>query len=173
MNPNKKRLQIDLETTAINPLAAVWQIGYSELGGSFKGMIYLNPYHQQGRIVNQDTVDWLWKNAPDWKSAQDIFPILPPTSTALHTLCESFREQDFDEVWCKGSDFDFAIFRSLLDAYDIKLPWHYSKQCCLRTYLNSFPQFKVKHDKMGHSAMHDADAQNECLGRILKHLDIY
>jgi len=170
--PSKKRLMIDLETTGLTSLAGVWQIGYTEMidAANFRGLIHLNPYDQD-REVDENTVSWLEENADDWIKMRPMFPYLPLSQSTLRGWSNFIAKQDFDEVWCKGADFDFAILRSLLNDVDVPLPWHYRKQCCMRGFLNTYPEFEVEYDSIqSHNGEYDAIVQSECMNKILKHL---
>jgi len=180
--PTKKRLMIDIETTALELDAAVWEIGYWEIGSdhddvtgnnAFNGGFLLNPYEQL-RIINDDTIDWLEHNCDGWPDAKKQFPNLESTSVLLKNFQQDVLKYGFDEIWCKGSDFDFAILRTLFRDYDIPLPWNYQRQCCMRSYLNTFPEFKqLWTANKSHSGMYDARSQAECIETILKYLDRY
>ena len=166
----KKRLMVDIETTAIGTDAAVWQIGYHEIGGEYSGIFNLNPYDQE-RNVNPDTVEWLRDNAPDWNILEPMFNSFFPSKAILKAFDEKVRGEEFDEIWCKGADFDFAILRSIYAQYYHPLPWHYRKQCCMRSFLNTFPEFEIDFsEQQSHNAEYDAKVQAECIEKILRHL---
>jgi len=181
-NPTKKRLMIDIETTSLETDAAVWEIGYWEIGSdhddvlgekSFNGSFLMNPY-KQARIVDDDTIHWLEHNSDTWPAAKEQFPYLEESSTLMKQFQQDVLKHGFDEVWCKGADFDFAVLRSLFRDYDIPLPWHYQTQCCMRSYLNTFSEFKqLWTANKSHSGMYDARSQAECIEDILKYLERY
>lgn len=175
--PRKKRLMVDIETCAVTPGAAVWEIGYYEIGNpsGYRGTFLLNPYNQ-GREIDNNTIDWLNINSTRWNEVKSEFHTLPyDTYTKLKSWVNETFEQAFDEIWCKGSDFDFTIIRSLLSNYDLPLPWSYQRQCCMRSFLNTFDEFKIDFGDgtQAHSALFDANVQAECLIKILTHVGKY
>jgi len=182
MKPIKKRLMIDIETTSLDVGTSVWEIGYWEIGSDFddtygdnhfNGRFILNPYEQE-RLVDDATIDWLDKNSDSWKNAKVLFDLCDPTKMILDLFQEDVKSEGFDEVWCKGADFDFAILRSLYRQYEIDLPWHYRDQCCMRGFQNTFPEIQMVFTKdESHSAMYDARSQAVCLEKILKEIGRY
>jgi len=180
--PTQRRLMIDIETTSLSTDAAVWEIGYWEIGSDFNdvngedyynGSFLLNPYDQM-RLVDEDTLSWLEQNCDKWDEIKNQFDDLEPTKTLLEKFQMSFIDQGFDEVWCKGSDFDFAILRSLFRDSDLALPWHYRKQCCMRSLLNVYPEFVQEYTQgQAHTGMYDARSQAVCVENILQHLGRY
>jgi hypothetical protein len=180
--PTKKRAMIDLETTSLEPDAGIWEIGYWEIGSDHQdvegenahnGGFIMNPYDQL-RIVDEDTLIWLSVNSDGWPDAVKAFPTLPPTEELLYNFQQDFIAQGFDEVWCKGADADFVWMRSIFRQYDMALPWHYQNQCCMRSFLNTFPEFKQTWTpNQGHSGMFDARTQAVVVEKILKHVGRY
>jgi hypothetical protein len=181
-DPTKRRLMIDIESTSLEADAGVWEIGYWEIGSdyddvlgevAFNGSFLMNPY-EQGRIVDEETVKWLGNNCDNWYPAKEQFLYLEESSVLLNQFQKDVSAQGFDEVWCKGADFDFAVLRSLFRSYDIPMPWHYRLQCCMRSYLNTFPEFKQRYTpNQAHSGMYDARTQAVVIEEILKYLDRY
>lgn len=175
MTGKRKRCMIDIEGTDLAVTAGVWQIGCWEMGGSYNTEFFLNPYNQPNRTVSTETIHWLEQHSPDWERGKRVFGILDPNVTILTKWGKEIAAQNFDEVWCKGSDYDFAILRSLFSAYGIRLPWHYTRQCCMRGFLQTYPEIQIDFgdESKTHGAFHDATIQGECMIKILKHMGRY
>lgn len=172
--PTKRRLMIDLETTALSCDAGVWQIGCQEVGGGYNDLILMDPYRQENRKISPITITWLEEHSPDWTRSLEVFGTLAPTPDVLSRWAKKIKSLQIDEVWCKGADIDFAILRGLLRDNNIHLPWSYKNQCCMRSFLNTFPEHKVKIDRhRAHNALNDAKAQSDCLINILQQLGKY
>jgi len=74
-------------------------------------------------------------------------------------------------LWGNGATFDNVILRSAYDALGMKTPWHYTKDCCYRTYKNIHGK-QVAFTRQGthHNALDDAITQALHLQKIMAHV---
>lgn len=88
-----------------------------------------------------------------------------PAEDAAERLLEFFRAARAAEVWANSPTFDCVILRNWFDEFDMKAPWHYRQERCVRTIYaiaNSLTGIDVGAG-YSESGAHDAnvDARNQ------------
>jgi hypothetical protein len=176
-----KDLMIDLETASIATNAAIIAIGAvwfdrerGELGERFYQAIDLSSAINAGFDVDGEAITW-WMQQTE--TAREVFN--DPERVNIEIALERFSEfvgvsaEGFN-LWGKGPAFDNAI---LADAYlrlNLKKPWAYYNDRCVRTLLDVAKIYNIKlkpfNKGIAHNALDDAIYQAECLCQIFKTL---
>ena len=48
------------------------------------------------------------------------------------------KDNDVEYIWAKSPDFDCSILKYIYDLLDIKCPWNYNNQRCVRTIKHKY-----------------------------------
>lgn len=170
----QKNISLDIETAGKGPNAAIVSIGAvvfdpltGELGSEFYQVIKLASSANYGQL-DADTLQWWFKQTPE---AQAVFN--DTSAVSLRTALELFSawlEQTGPVktrmVWGNGPAFDNVIVSSAYNAIEIKTPWYFNNDRCVRTILNMArdicridPKVLVKLEGTAHNALDDAKYQ--------------
>lgn len=98
------------------------------------------------------------------KNTADLRPVL----IALDHFIQSTCTQDV-RVWGKDPSFDNAILRDAFDRFNLKLPWRYSKNRCVRTDLCGYEELLKKYlpfDGPEHHPVKDAMHQIKSMTKV-------
>jgi hypothetical protein len=131
------KAMLDLETLSTKSNAAIVSIGavaFDESGVTDqKFYITIDPAscEKAGMHVSASTFIW-WMQQSDEARAQFKTGGVPLTE-ALFKFAAWCKENNIDEMWGNGADFDCVILGSAYEACDMKKPWSYSKNRCFRT----------------------------------------
>ena len=175
-------IMLDLETLDTTPTAVVVSIGAvafnprsKELGSTLYVEMTndLNAQQKRGCTLSADTVVWWMRQGAQ---ARILFAEGDPaTSNKVSTLeaLELFSKFVTDnggnkaKIWGNGADFDNIILGNLYKAFDMPLPWSYSRNRCFRTVKNIGvgPHKFVRHG-VHHNALDDAITQAKHLQEI-------
>lgn len=187
-NPDRKihtlHIVLDLETASTQADAAVVAIGavgfsleFPEfIPREFYGHLHLADCEDRGLHICKETVQW-WSEQ-DEEVRKESFKG-PENSTSKEVLADfsAWYEEQKNEwgnvrIWGNGADFDCVILRNCLDAFDVKVPWVYREQRCLRTLLKLTPKgIKVEQpDHLKHHALWDARYEAANLRQLLNYL---
>lgn len=152
----QRNFMIDIETVGLDAYSVVWQVSCVEfvihadhacipIGNDHTS--YLDHAEQMrglnaGRLEwSDDTADWL-SNQPckdefhAWRFGQlGADTGVSATVAELHEALTRLGIADAD-VWCKGADFDFSILKHQFALAGLREPWQYSRQNCMRAWLN-------------------------------------
>ena len=164
----KNTLMIDLETTGTDPGCCILTIGAAGIGKNglevnFYARISYDKSKYEGFGDDPGTIAW-WRKQDEETRAEAFGGRDFPGDIVREFV--SFVGKNFDTqaknftVWSKGSDFDFPILKSYLEAYEEKTPWPFYTQRDYRTLQAVFPFLKAE-EKNGekHNALEDAKAQ--------------
>lgn len=139
-------LMLDIETLGTGPgcvILAVAAVPFYKseglAGAEFFKTIDIQSCQDLGLKIDPSTLHW-WMQKPDLilDLQKDTFPlrgVLAQLSVFFQAKCtEDVR------VWGKGPSFDNAILRDAYDRVGIKLPWRYSRERCVRTFLDGYEE---------------------------------
>lgn len=166
--------EIDIETLATCPTAAIIQIGgvkYDLESGMIRDELIINidprSSIEKGLAVHQETVDW-WKNqAPEVKKSLRSNPDMISLEDALDILYNWIDPKS--HVSCYGLNFDIPILENAFRACGYtKMPWKYSNLLCTRTISELYGVKPKRDEATHHNALHDARAQAQMLIDIFK-----
>lgn len=190
-------ISIDIETPSTKRNAAIMQIGVAtmdhagnilpELGLNLK--IDITDYDRYPQFhVHMDTM--LWWAKQDAQVRNDVFGAYNPSGvegvnedrlpieSALRLFVDHINQVEGKiRIWAKPPSFDLVIIQHALDQFDLKYPWHFRDERCVRTLLSLTPKDTSIHgmpiEGSKHNAYDDALHQlkqiRECLlvaGRI-------
>jgi hypothetical protein len=113
-----------------------------------------------GLTVDQSTLDWWEKQAPEAKAA------LEPDQHSLEAAIGAFHawwlknEGDGGRLWSHGADFDNVLLREAYRALSWEPPWKFWNVRCSRTVL-AIGNRRADGSRYGthHNALHDAKSQ--------------
>ena len=138
------KAMLDLETLSARSNAGIIAIGAAVFSET---EVFPNSYYvtvdpesceKVGLDVSASTFVW-WMQQSEEARAQFKTKGLP-----LHTALEGFTnwclDNNVDEVWGNGADFDCVILGNAYDACGMKKPWSYSKNRCFRTLYSRVPK---------------------------------
>jgi exodeoxyribonuclease VIII len=170
----QNNISLDIETAGKGPNAAIVSIGAvvfdpltGELGSEFYQVIKLASSANYGKL-DADTLQWWFKQTPQ---AQAVFN--DTSAVSLRTALELFSawlEQTGPVktrmVWGNGPAFDNVIVSSAYNAIEIKTPWYFNNDRCVRTILNMARDIvdydakaELKLEGTAHNALDDAKYQ--------------
>ncbi len=168
-----KDIMIDLETLGKGTEAPVISIGAvyfdSEgLGKEFYVNLELQSQIDTGlRRADASTIQW-WMGQSD--AAKRVFKeSAVPTSKGLLDLVNFILEVKDAYVWGNGATFDISILESLLQDYEIPVPWKYNRIMDFRTYKRFLGQGREIDRSKGvhHNALDDAKVQASYISLIM------
>ncbi len=171
-------LMLDLETLGKGPgcviisLAAVPFFKSSTIDLGFRQVLHKNIDIQScldaGLKIDPGTLHW-WIQKPELfkKLQQETFEL----RGALERLASFIQAQCTEDVrvWGKGPSFDNAILRDAYDRFQMKLPWLYYRERCVRTYLDGYEKLLEKHllfDGVAHDPTNDAIHQIKSIYKV-------
>lgn len=177
-------LMIDIETLSTAKNAAILSIGAvffdietGEMGTSFYTPVTKESCIELDLDVNAETIAW-WENQSE--AAREVLSGKGAIhlKTALHFFADFINAQCQDKavVWGNGPSFDCAILSSAFDAVNVKLPWRYSKERCVRTMVElgrTLLNKDYKNDQfngIAHNALADAQHQARYVSKIYRGL---
>lgn len=110
---------------------------------------------------------WIQKSALFLSIQQDTFEL----KGTLERLASFIKANCVEgvRVWGKGPSFDNAIMRDAYDRYQMPLPWKYSKERCVRTFLDGYEDLLKKHlpfDGDVHHPVADAKHQIKSMHKV-------
>lgn len=170
-------VMVDLETMGNGNNAAIVQIGAFKFdlnnpqrpeeiedGQKFFVGVDLASCMRLGLKADASTIMWWLKQSDAARSGISAGLPLPQ---ALGMFSEFMRGTKF-QLWGNGATFDNVILRSAYDAAGIEAPWHYTMDCCYRTYKNLHGK-AVPFVRQGthHNALDDAITQGLHLQKIM------
>jgi len=121
----------------------------------------------EGRKFTPQTVEWWLKQS---KEAQEsLFDIEPqPLVNVLQEFCEYVQKHlgKKRSVWVNGASFDFILLKDALIKANIKIPWHFRQESCMRALLRIGRSFEIEYKKysdenkgIAHNALDDCIIQ--------------
>jgi hypothetical protein len=175
-------IMLDLETLDTTSTAVVVSIGavaFNPRSNKLGAKLYLemtndlNAQQKRGCTISGDTVVWWMRQGAQ---ARLLFAEGDPaTSSKVSTLeaLELFSKFVTDnggnraKIWGNGADFDNIILGNLYKAFDMPMPWSFSRNRCFRTAKNIGigPQ-KFTRYGVPHNALDDAITQAKHLQEI-------
>lgn len=126
---------IDIETMATCNNAAIVAIGacvfdLTGIGEEFTAIIDTASASSHGAVQRQ-TMEW-WATQSE-EIRDRMFGGEEQAEDAAERLVKFFKAARADEVWANSPTFDCVILRNWFDEFDIKVPWHYRQERCVRT----------------------------------------
>ena len=176
-------VMIDTETLAINPRAAVVQIGlaYRLPGNAYVQTkeICIRPSSYKGRpefSVTESTVKWHQQDPARAANIERCELEGVSVDTAPLALADALAIISNEGnckliLWSCGTDFDFPILANLYKAYGQIQPWRYGNVRDYRTMRELFKAEVPMQRKGDHTAVADAVAQYEHLKEIRKYIN--
>lgn len=178
------QLMIDIETLSTSKNAAIVSIGAvffnietGELGRHFYQLVSQKSCVDLGLDVNAETLAWWQKQADEVRIALNSIHGVH-LAVALYNLNRFITSECDDKavVWGNGPSFDCAILATAFNAVDMKLPWRYSNERCVRTMVDlgrTLLKMDPKHQRMigtAHNALADAEHQAKYVSEIYRGL---
>lgn len=131
-------LMIDIETASHLPNACIVSIGAVEFDmktGQTGKKFYLNvdlvSCQKAGLHISAETVLWWLKQNKESQLALEQAPVR--LHTALSVLSDFIQECQPNNIWANSPSFDCVILKSAFNAVDIKCPWDFWQERCVRT----------------------------------------
>lgn len=178
-------IMVDIETLSAAKNAALVSIGAvffnpatGELGEQFYRTITRKSCEDTWLDVDPDTVAWWEKQSDEARAALNSTKAMH-LAVALHQFAawiEIHSEEHRPFLWGNGPSFDCAILATAFAAVDIKLPWRYSNERCVRTIVDlgrSLLNIDPKHSQIAgvaHNALDDAIHQAKYVSQIYQAL---
>ncbi len=178
-------IMIDIETLSTAKNAALVSIGAvffnlatGEIGESFYRTITRKSCEDKLMDVDDNTVAWWEKQSEEARAALSC-PNAQTVAIVLHQFAawiETHSEEHKPFAWGNGPSFDCAILSTAFAAVDIKLPWRYSNERCVRTIVDlgrSLLNIDPKHSQIAgvaHNALDDAIHQAKYVSQIYQAL---
>lgn len=160
-NPLCNHWVLDLETLAINPRAAIIEIGLVNVGmPECRYHKLINPkyyQHEPGFVIDDSTIEFHRglgiENAYDAACKEGIVNYTQMLDVIKDLICILPWES---VIWCQGTDFDIPIITNLFRFYGNDLPWKYSNVRDARTLIKLMhPGYKSNPGANGHRAIED------------------
>ena len=176
-------VMIDIETLAIDPKAAVVQIGlaYRLPGNAYVQTkeICIKPASYEanpGFVIMESTVAWHKKDPARAANIERCELEGIPVSAApmeLFKVLASISNEGSNKLilWSCGTDFDFPVLANLYKAHGQIQPWRYGNIRDYRTMRELFKGEVPMNNKGNHTAVADAVAQYEHLKEIRKYIN--
>jgi hypothetical protein len=163
---------VDLETLGTTADAGILSIGAVSFNletgeiddEAYYASISIESNMDQGRRVSEDTLLWWLKQS---SAAQQVFHepkvILPE---ALEEFVEWLPKKPF--MWSNGADFDLPMLAHAMTQLNIKIPWDFWNNRCVRTYkgLPGAKAVTVLREGVHHNALADAIHQAKLVAAI-------
>lgn len=170
---------IDLETTATSRNACIGSLGAKVLFEDQLGLetdstkhFHFNIKEQEviGRDVDKATMEW-WGRQPTFIRNQELGSTFP-TLTQLENVVEWLKDITGEDtkrlrIWGNSNTFDNDNLRSLLDDYNIQVPWLYWQDRDFRT-LKALIDVPAPVNPQPHSANYDALTEAAHMESILR-----
>ena len=110
-----------------------------------------------------------------WFSQKDVNLCIPKQKEDVQVVLQEVAKMitRYDKLWVKGASFDYPILKSLFNDYNVKVPWNFRNESCIRSFLNVKPKnFEAEFRKNNpnnvvHNALDDAIYQVNLLNYIL------
>lgn len=170
---------IDLETLGTTPDCVVLTIGgvkfdpnvISPSHSHFYHRFEVNEQTEQGRNIDQSTLDWWSKQDPkvmeEALGDENRTPVLEVLQE-LNKWCVGV-----DAIWCQGPVFDIAILENMYRQYDHHIPWPFWKIKDSRTLFGIMPTDPRKEIEFdAHNALEDCKVQARCVQKTLQQLEL-
>jgi hypothetical protein len=164
----------DLECLDSKGTAAIISIGLVQfdldqgvLGQELYLELSLEALKQQlakGRTMSLDTMQWWVQQSQEarscWFSTAIGGYVKSSNRDVISALDTFFSTIDKPILWGNGSTYDNIVLRGYLQAFNAKVPFHYSRDFCYRTMKNMFGHL-AKLERVGthHNALDDAKSQ--------------
>jgi len=173
---NFNHLMIDIETmgtesfSSIISLAAVeFDINTGATGLEFYRNISLQSCIDYGLIVDASTIMWWMKQSDEARKIldKDVIPI----HFALLDFA-NFCSKDY-QVWGNSARFDLGLLQNAFTKINVKIPWDFRKERCVRTLVSFKPEIKAdfKYSGTAHNALADCHNQIQYCHLIWKSLN--
>lgn len=136
------RFSFDLETLGVTTDAVIVQIGAAFLDAQGTLHTFLHTCSvasQPERRVNQDTVAWWDRQAPEVRAQvldpanADDAPSLQEALVELSAWMMGHARNAEVEVYGNGASFDLGMLNHAYASYGLATPWHYRKERDQRT----------------------------------------
>jgi exodeoxyribonuclease VIII len=171
---------IDLETLGNKPGCAIISIGavyfdplakHTDLhafGDEFYRVVQIEGQEEIGLHIDQNTVKWWEKQAPEARKVLSHCGFEGPKLAASVPIKEALNQLEVFlskpglanvRVWGNGSDFDNAILAVAYMADKRELPWSFWNNRCFRTLKALTPDLKLVREGVYHNALSDAKTQ--------------
>lgn len=121
-----------------------------------------------GMKIDPATLGWWIQKAMLFQELQEDTFHLKGTLERLGAYIRSNCEKDV-RVWGKGPSFDNAIIRDAYDRFQMKLPWEYYRERCVRTYLDGYTDLLKKYlpfEGVIHHPVYDAIHQVRSMAKV-------
>jgi len=156
-----KHIMLDIETMGNQSYSAILSIGAikfnldtGETGDKFYTTIDLKSCIDLGLRINADTLKW-WMNQNE-QAKKDLFGgDQLCVEDALIKLSHFINKGDI--VWGNSARFDCGILQNAYELCNIKLPWDFRDERCVRTLVSFAPYIKenYKYEGTYHNALSD------------------
>lgn len=179
INDRVRHVMIDLETLAVDPHAAVMQVGIvtnlTEHLVSVKPSYYQPPTNDYYPYkVSPETIAFHEKSAPEnLKYCEDYGGSPGAAAIQVSDYLERLKcgGKYSLRIWANGTDFDIPILTNLLRQEGAKIPWGYTYVRDYRTLREMFKQVLPVKYKNDHNAVNDARNQYFHLCEMLSRMD--
>lgn len=170
---------IDIETLGNKNNAVILSLGAvmfddNKLNEEFLMNITSASNLKLGRVIDGDTLDWWLTQEPE-----AIKSLIKPRPKDLGIVLLKFQQwvknNKPKEFWANGASFDLGILRNCYETNNMKVPWHFRDENCMRSIRTlggevgiPYKQFKEDNNKNVHSALEDAKCQAKYIQAVMK-----
>jgi DNA polymerase III epsilon subunit-like protein len=166
-------ISIDLETLGTSVNSPILSIGACTFrDGEILDTFEINVRLNKKELVDIDTIKF-WLNQPD-EAVQKAFYAKEkfPMRSALERLriWVKSNKDHADEVWANGTKFDLGMLEYQFEKHDLRVPWKYNADRCMRTLRMLSPVDMSDVPTVKHTALGDAIWQAKFIMRSLDQL---
>ena len=164
----KTHIMLDIETmgntsnSAITSIGAVeFNLDTGEIGNKFYTKVDLKSCTDLGLVINPDTVLWwLKQNEQARLEIADRSTQPPHLVEALHKFTEFIKlcgGKDNCLIWGNSARFDCGIMADAYNKINVRIPWDFRNERCVRTLVSFKPSIKENMPFTGvlHNALDD------------------
>lgn len=176
-----KDLSIDLETMGTNIDSQILSIGlvlFDIKTGETGETLYLRVDVDQDENINatMGTVKfWLEqavKNPGALKGVLDSNDSNTPMCVCLHKVKRFVEKHQPESVWANGTKFDLGMMEYQFKEHNMKIPWSYNADSCLRTLRKFAGKLDIPREGTAHNALSDAIRQAKYISAAVNKLNL-
>lgn len=166
---------IDIESLGTDPGSCITSVGAvkfnfetGEIGDKFFMNINVKDSMKLDFKVNGNTVLWWFKQ--DDEAIKAMLSDPQPVRTVLEELSKFINSgRKHPNIWANAPTFDCSLLRAYYEKTNIKVPWSYTQERCVRTLSNLAPGVRSEIDHVGQAH----NALDDCMYQIKYCVEIY
>lgn len=158
-------IMVDLETLGLTPGSVIRSIGavaFDPLSGKLGAEFYANIQEasclEAGLTVDPATLTW-WERETSPEARARLRIDQRPLPYVLDWFTKFWRQQDGEQLWAHGPNFDEVLLAAAYRAVGEAVPWDYRAPRCTRTIYNLAGVAPNRDVGVQHDALVDAKNQ--------------